>query len=91
MIRLRSQYNYINLKNNAAWQQATIRGFYSAQVWESWDRPMQKPFVEIFNNILGSIREPLVVLDSDLKVVKANHSFYQTFNVTPDKTEGVLI
>ncbi len=52
---------------------------------------MQKSFMEIFNNILGSIREPLVVLDADLKVVKANHSFYQTFNVKPDETEGALI
>jgi len=44
--------------------------------------------MEIFDNILSSIREPLVVLESDLKVVKANHSFYQTFNVKPDETEG---
>jgi chemotaxis protein methyltransferase CheR len=48
-------------------------------------------FIEVFDDILGSIREPLVVLDSDLKVVKANHSFYQTFNVKPDETEGILI
>ena len=40
---------------------------------------------------MGSIREPIVVLDSDLKIVKANHSFYQTFNVKPDETEGILI
>jgi transcriptional regulator with GAF, ATPase, and Fis domain len=52
---------------------------------------MQQTFMEIFNHILGSIREPLVVLDSDLKVVKANHSFYQTFNVNPEQTEGTLI
>ena len=32
-----------------------------------------------------------MVLDSDLKVVKANHSFYRTFNVKPDETEGILI
>ena len=31
------------------------------------------------------------MLDSDLKVVKANHAFYQTFNVKPDETEGILI
>ena len=52
---------------------------------------MQKPFMEIFNNILGSIREPLVVLDADLKVVKANFAFYQAFDVKPDETEGALI
>ncbi len=27
--------------------------------------------MEIFNNMLGSIREPLMVLDADLKVVAA--------------------
>jgi transcriptional regulator with GAF, ATPase, and Fis domain len=59
--------------------------------WKVCDRPMQKPFLEIFNNILGSIREPLVVLDADLKVVKANFAFYQAFDVKPDETEGALI
>lgn len=52
---------------------------------------MVQPFVEIFDNIMGSIREPIVVLDSDLKVVKANYSFYQTFSMKPDVTEGFLI
>ena len=44
-----------------------------------------------FENFMSSIREPLVILDSDLKVVKANHSFYQIFKVEPDGTEGLLI
>jgi len=48
-------------------------------------------FVEIFDTILGSVREPMVVLDSDLKVIKANYSFYRTFKVKPEKTEGILI
>ena len=52
---------------------------------------MKKTFLEIHNKILGSIREPLIVLDPDLKVVTANHTFYRTFNVKPDETEGVLI
>ena len=47
--------------------------------------------MEIFNSFLGSIREPLLVLDSDLKVVTANPSFYQTFNVHSEETEGILI
>ena len=54
------------------------------------DRRLQT-FIEDFDSFLGSLREPLVVLDSDLKVVKANHSFYRTFNVKPDETEGILI
>jgi len=52
---------------------------------------MTQIVMEIFNSILGSVREPLLVLDSDLKVVKANNSFYQAFNVKPEETEGILI
>ena len=52
---------------------------------------MTKTFLEIHNNILGSIREPLLLLDRDLKVVTANPSFYRVFNVEPDETEGALI
>ena len=47
--------------------------------------------IEFFDSFLDSIREPLVILDPDLKVVKANHSFYQVFDVKPDETEGLLI
>ncbi|HUU80612.1 MAG TPA: sigma 54-interacting transcriptional regulator [Acidobacteriota bacterium] len=56
-----------------------------------YDKRKLQAFIEIFDNILGSVREPLVVLDSDLKIVKANHSFYRTFKVKPEGTEGILI
>jgi transcriptional regulator with GAF, ATPase, and Fis domain len=56
-----------------------------------YGKRMLQTFIEIFDTILGSVREPLVVLDSDLKVVKANHSFYRTFKVNPERTEGVSI
>ena len=52
---------------------------------------MSNAFMGIFNSILGSVREPLMLLDSTLKIVKANHSFYRTFNVNPEQTEGMLI
>ncbi len=52
---------------------------------------MPKSFLEIHNSILGSIREPLIVLDQDLKVITANTAFFQTFDVSPDETEGLLI
>ena len=38
--------------------------------------------------IVDAIREPLLVLDSDLRVIAASRSFYRTFAVTPRKTEG---
>ncbi|MBU0992099.1 MAG: sigma 54-interacting transcriptional regulator, partial [Proteobacteria bacterium] len=56
-----------------------------------YDQQRVQTSMEVFDNILGSIREPLVVLDSDLRVVKANHSFYQTFDVKPDETVGISI
>jgi PAS domain S-box-containing protein len=38
--------------------------------------------------IVETVREPLVILDSDLCVRIANRAFYQTFCVTPPQTEG---
>jgi PAS domain S-box-containing protein len=46
---------------------------------------------EYAESIVETVREPLVVLDTDLKVISVNHSFYQTFKVTPEDTEGKLI
>jgi PAS domain S-box-containing protein len=52
---------------------------------------MEKIVSKYFDDVLGSLREPLVLLDSDLKVVKANKAFYRTFGVKPGETEGVVI
>jgi transcriptional regulator with PAS, ATPase and Fis domain len=52
---------------------------------------MQKAVINVFNNVLGSVREPLLVLDTSHKVVGANPSFYKDFCVTQENTEGVLI
>ena len=38
--------------------------------------------------IVETVREPLMVLNGDLKVQSANRSFYQTFQTTPPETEG---
>ena len=42
-------------------------------------------------NIINTVREPLIVLDQDLKVVTASRSFYDFFKVNPDETIGTLI
>jgi two-component system, chemotaxis family, CheB/CheR fusion protein len=42
-------------------------------------------------SILDAVREPLLVLDGTLRVVRANHSFYQTFGVKPSETDGQLV
>ena len=38
--------------------------------------------------IVDTVREPLVVLDRDLRVIAASRSFYQTFGVEPRNTQG---
>ena len=40
---------------------------------------------------MNTVREPLVVLDQDLRVVAASRSFYRTFQVNPKDTEGKLL
>ena len=42
-------------------------------------------------SIVETVREPLVVLDTNLRVISVNHSFCQTFKVTPEDAGGKLI
>jgi len=42
-------------------------------------------------SIVDTVREPLLVLDGDLCVQSANRSFYRTFRVSPQETEGRLL
>ena len=54
----------------------------------------RKPLEDIQNyaqNIVDTVREPLLILDATLRVQSANRAFYQTFHVTPGETEGHLI
>ncbi|MDN3515147.1 MAG: PAS domain-containing protein [Candidatus Brocadia sp.] len=46
---------------------------------------------KLTESITETIREPLVVMDADQRVVSANKSFYSTFKVTRKETEGRLI
>lgn len=42
-------------------------------------------------SIIATVRQPLVVLDGDLRIVSANRSFYQTFGLSPEQTERRLL
>jgi len=44
--------------------------------------------LELAKGIVDTIREPLIVLNGDLAVVSASHSFYSTFKVSADETLG---
>jgi PAS domain-containing protein len=39
-------------------------------------------------NIIDTVREPLIALDQDLRVVKVSRSFYEFFKVKPEDTVG---
>ena len=41
-------------------------------------------------SIFETVREPLVVLDAELRVKTVNHAFYQTFQVTAEETHDRL-
>jgi len=47
--------------------------------------------LEYAESIFNTVREPLIVLDQDLRVVTASRSFYDFFKVKPKETEGQLI
>ena len=55
------------------------------------NQKLLETFFDVFDNFLGSVREPLMLLDSKLNVVKGNQTFYNTFNVKSENTVGTLI
>ena len=66
-----------NLRRQLAESEVALRGLREAK--------------ELAEDIFNTVREPLLVLDADLRVISANRSFYQTFKVAPEETEGQLI
>jgi two-component sensor histidine kinase len=59
--------------------------------------PDSQPFIEnrdagtLAQAIVDTVREPLLVLDKDLRVLAASRSFYSTFQVVPSTTQGQLV
>lgn len=50
-----------------------------------------KEALDFAENIISTIREPLLVLGPDFRIISANKSFYRQFSTTPDDTEGKFI
>ncbi len=46
---------------------------------------------ELAESIIDAVRDPLIIMDADLKISLANRSFYSTFKVMPDETIGKFI
>jgi PAS domain S-box-containing protein len=53
--------------------------------------PLNDDIQDYAQNIVDTVREPLLILDATLRVQSANRAFYQTFHVSPAETEGRLI
>jgi len=49
---------------------------------------MTKPLEFSAENVFDTVREPLLVLDTDLSVRAANSAFYEAFRVSPEETQG---
>jgi PAS domain S-box-containing protein len=58
---------------------------------EAEHRRVEQETREYAESIVDTVREGLVVLDADLRVISANRSFYETFKVEPEETEGQLL
>src|SRR4030066_299933 len=65
-----------------------------------WKKPVKKLAAtkiaedearEYAESIINPVREPLIALDQDLRVVKVSRSFYEFFKVKPEETMGQLI
>ncbi|HAZ10141.1 MAG TPA: PAS domain-containing sensor histidine kinase, partial [Candidatus Omnitrophica bacterium] len=46
---------------------------------------------EFSESVINTVREPLISLDKDLRVVTVSRSFYEFFKVKPEETVGQLI
>ena len=54
-------------------------------------KPPSEPTHDYAEAIVETVREPLVVLNSELRVLTANRSFYKIFHVNKNETEHKLI
>ncbi len=57
----------------------------------SFSQPLVEEIENYAQNIVDTVREPLLILDATLRVRSANRAFYQTFQVSAAETEGRLI
>ncbi len=53
--------------------------------------PDSQPLSFSADAIVDTVREPMLVLNGDLRVRRANRSFYRTFKVTPEETVDRLV
>ena len=55
------------------------------------DSPAIPDFLAVFDDFLGAIRVPSLLLDEGLVVIRANDAFYQMFGGSAEQTEGTAL
>ena len=91
----------VYLVNNNKVIQCQIRDITARKETEAALEKTRKELAEIKNsadelnkfteNVIDTVREPLLAIDKDLRVIKASRSFYNFFKVTAGETIGKLI
>jgi two-component system CheB/CheR fusion protein len=61
------------------------------QLRSNLDKRSEEAGREYAESIIDTVREPLIALDQDLRVVTVSRSFYDVFKVNPKETVGQLI
>ncbi|MFA5877163.1 MAG: hypothetical protein WC880_02240 [Candidatus Paceibacterota bacterium] len=57
----------------------------------SGSKESQELALHYMKTLVEVARESFLILDSNLRVVSANPTFYQNFQVSPEQTENVLL
>ncbi|MEX2493847.1 MAG: chemotaxis protein CheB [Nitrospirales bacterium] len=65
--------------------------FVDITVRKDLETALREMHIRLAETIAATVREPLLVLDSDLRVVSASPAFFRTFQVTPDASLGRLV
>ena len=55
------------------------------------DEKITPDSLEFTESVINTVREPLLVLDQDLRVVAVSRSFYDVFKAKPEETVGQLV
>jgi len=71
------------INNNVAQTLQPVGADFFEKLWEeSWT---------YIKTVVDVVREPVLILDKDLRVMAGNESFYRTFQVDQKATEGTIV
>ena len=71
------------IQGNVAEAPKFVGANFFEQLWEkSWT---------YIKTVVDVVREPVLILDKDFRVMAANETFYKTFQVKPQNTEGKIV